>query len=247
MKGCSLDAVHFVCRARATESACGLLLCNSPFSHEQQTLTWIDIGDVGSALIRLGAWAAMFAPPWDNSEAAAMALVADTFAQSRPGSVLFHPAAPDSAKDLRESFRFLFSPGPSSPPKLTRGFLYCQPATVAAHAGFHANIVSEVLGLNVPALTKQASWVDRAEQRQGYTFQLWGSISSSHRIGPRRHSVMSRVRRLNQLRRASTDVLFTKSAATIDQVKTAAQSETVQKTLSDIQNIVGSYLKKSER
>jgi hypothetical protein len=247
LKGCSLDAVHFVCRARATESACGLLLCNSPFSHEQQTLTWIDIGDVGSALIRLGAWAAMFAPPWDDSEAAAMALVADTFAQSRPGSVLFHPAAPDSAKDLRESFRFLFSPGPSSPPKLTRGFLYCQPATVAAHAGFHANIVSEVLGLNVPALTKQASWVDRARAKAGVYIPALGVDLKQP---PNWASAAQRYvesATLNQLRRASTDVLFTKSAATIDQVKTAAQSETVQKTLSDIQNIVGSYLKKSER
>ena len=189
----------------------------------------------------------MFAPPWDDSEAAAMALVADTFAQSRPGSVLFHPAAPDSAKDLRESFRFLFSPGPSSPPKLTRGFLYCQPATVAAHAGFHANIVSEVLGLNVPALTKQASWVDRARAKAGVYIPALGVDLKQP---PNWASAAQRYvesATLNQLRRASTDVLFTKSSAAIDQVKTAAQSETVQKTLSDIQNIVGSYLKKSER
>jgi hypothetical protein len=249
LKGRSLDAVHFVCRARATESVCGLLLCNSPFSHEQQALTWIDIGDVGSALIRLGAWAAMFSPPSDDSKAAGMALVADTFAQSRPGSVLFHAAAPDSAKDLRESFRFLFSPGPSSPPKLTRGFLYCQPATVAAHASFRASIDSEVM--DVPEFTKQASWVDRARARAGVYIPALGVDLEQP---PNWASATQRYvesATMNQLRRASTDVLFTKSSAkssaASDQVKAAAQSETVQKTLSDIQNIVGSYLKKSER
>jgi hypothetical protein len=36
------------------------------------------------------------------------------------------------------------------------------------------------------------------------------------------------------------------STAALDQVKAAAQSETVQKTLSDSQNIVGSYLKRSK-
>lgn len=247
LKGRSLDAVHFVCRARATESACGLLLCNSPFSHEQQTLSWIDICDVGNALIRLGAWAAMFSPPSDDPEAGAMALVADAFAQSRPGSVLFHLAAPDTAKDLRESFGFLFSPGPSSPPKLTGGFLYCQPATVAAHAGFHASIVSDVLALNVPELIKQASWVDRARAKAGVYFPALGVDLKQP---PNWASATQRYvesATLNQLRRASTDVLFTKSSAAIDQVKAAAQSETVQKTLSDIQNIVGSYLKKSEK
>ena len=101
--------------------------------------------------------------------------------------------------------------------------------------------------MNVPELTKQASWVDRARAKAGVYIPALGVDLKQP---PNWASAAQRYvesATLNQLRRASTDVLFTKSAATIDQVKTAAQSETVQKTLSDIQNIVGSYLKKSER
>jgi hypothetical protein len=116
LKGQSLDAVHFVCRTRATESAAVLLLSRSPHAAEAQTLAAAEIGDVGAALARLGAWAAMFSPPAGDIDGAAMAFVADTLAQSRPGSVLFHPAAPDCAQDLRESYRFLFSPEPTRPP-----------------------------------------------------------------------------------------------------------------------------------
>lgn len=108
LEGQSLDAIHFVCKTRATESAALLLLSRSPHTAEAQTLTPAEIGDVGAALARLGAWAAMFSPPVGDNDGAAMAFVADTLAQSRPGSVLFYPAARDCRQDLRESFRFLF-------------------------------------------------------------------------------------------------------------------------------------------
>lgn len=175
-----------------------------------------------------------------------MAFVADTLAQSRPGAVVFHPAAPDCAQDLRETFRFLFSPQPAQPPKLTKGFLYCQPASVAAHAGFHAKIASTVLPSELPELAKQASWVDRARAKAGVYIPALGLDLKQ---APDWASAAQRYvesASLDQLRRVSTDVLFSKSTAALDQVKAAAQSETVQKTLSDIQNIVGSYLKRSE-
>ncbi len=89
LKGRSLDAVHFVCRARATESGSGLLLCDSPSSHGQQALTSIDIGDVGSALMRLGAWAAMFSPSSDASEAAGMAFVPTHLHKAGPDRCCF--------------------------------------------------------------------------------------------------------------------------------------------------------------
>lgn len=246
LEGQSLDAVHFVCRTRATESAALLLLSRSPHAAEAQTLTPADIGDVGAALARLGAWAAMFSPPAGDNDGAAMAFVADTLAQSRPGSVLFHPAARDCMQDLRESFRFLFSPEPSHSPKLARGFLYCQPESVAAHAGFNAKIASSVLPSELPELAKQAAWVDRARAKAGVYIPALGLDLKQ---APDWASAAQRYvesASLDQLRRVSTDVLFSKSTAALDQVKAAAQSETVQKTLSDIQNIVGSYLRRSE-
>jgi hypothetical protein len=241
----SLDAVHFVCRARATESAAVLLLSSSPFSQEAQTLTSNDIGDVGDALMRLGAWAAIFSPPPGEADGAAMAFVADTFAQSRPGSALFHPATTNCAHDLREGYRALFSAEPTRPPRLTRGFLYCQPGTVSAHADLQIKIASEALPAELPELTKQVSWVDRARAKAGVYIPALGIDLEQP---PNWASAAQRYvesATLNQLRRASTDVLFTKSGAAFDKVKSVAQSDTVQKTLSDIQNIVGSYLNKS--
>ena len=246
LKGQSLDAVYFVCRTRATESAALLLLSRSPQAAEAQTLTAAEIGDVGAALARLGAWAAMFSPPAGDIDGAAMAFVADTLAQSRPGSVLFHPASPDCAQDLRECFRFLFSPEPANPPKLARGFLYCQPERVAAHAGFHAKIPSAVLPPELPELAKQASWWDRTRAKAGVYIPALGLDLKQ---APDWASAAQRYvesASLDQLRRLSTDVLFSKSSVALGQVKAAAQSETVQKTLSDIQNIVGSYLKRSK-
>ena len=245
LKGRSLDAVHFVCRARATESTAVLLLGSSPFS--PQTVAAIEIADIGGALIRLGAWAAIFSPPAGEPESATMAFVADTFAQSKPGSVLFHPAAPDSSEDLRDSFRFLFSGVPAHPPKLIKGFLYCQPESVAAHAGFNAKAASSVLPSELPALAKQASWMDRVRAKAGVYIP---AVGVDLKPPPDWASAAQRYvesAALNQLRRVSTDVLFTKSAAALDQVKSAAQSETVQKTLSDIQKIVGSYMNKPDR
>lgn len=246
LKGQSLDAVHFVCRTRATESEAVLLLSRTPHAAEAQTLTAAEVGDVGAALARLGAWAAMFSPPAGDIDGAAMAFVADTLAQNRPGSVLFHPAAPDCVQDLRESFRFLFSPEPTHPPKLARGFLYCQPESVAAHAGFRAKIASTVLPLELPELAKQGSWLDRARAKAGVYIPALGLDLKQ---APDWASAAQRYvesASLDQLRRVSTDVLFSKSTAALDQVKAAAQSETVQKTLSDIQNIVGKYVKRSE-
>ncbi|AMA59952.1 hypothetical protein [Bradyrhizobium sp. CCGE-LA001] len=246
LKGQSLDAVHFVCRARATEGAAVLLLSRSPNAAEAQILTAAEIGDLGAGLARLGAWAAMFSPPPGEADRAAMAFVADTLAQSRPGSVAFHPAAPDCAQHLRETFRFLFSPEPAQPPKLAKGFLYCQPESVAAHAGFHAKIASTILPSELPELTKQASWLDRVRAKAGVYIPVLGldlKQAPDWAAAAQRYVESAS---LDQLRRVSTDVLFSKSTATLDQVKAAAQSETVQKTLSDIQNIVGSYLKRSE-
>lgn len=58
------------------------------FSQEQQTLTWIDIGDVGSApdtAGRLGGDVAT-AVGWKSEAPRRWRAVADTFAQNRPGS-----------------------------------------------------------------------------------------------------------------------------------------------------------------
>ncbi len=99
----------------------------------------------------------------------------------------------------------------------------------------------------MPDLTGQASWVDRARAKAGVYVPVLGVDLKQ---APNWASATQRYvesAKLNQLRRASTDVLFTKSSAAIEQAKTVAQSETVQKTLSDIQNIVASYLKKSEK
>ncbi|WP_375778888.1 hypothetical protein ACE103_07415 [Bradyrhizobium sp. ma5] len=246
LEGRSLDAVHFVCRTRATESSAVLLLSRSPHDTEAQTLAAIEIADVGAALARVGAWTAMFSPPAGDIDDGAMAFVADTLAQSRPGSVLFHLARPDCAHDLRETFRFLFSPEPAHPPKLANGFLYCQPESVAAHAGFHPAIASSVLPAESPELARQASWVDRARAKAGVYIP---AIGLDLKQAPDWASAAQRYvesASLDQLRRVSTDVLFSKPTAALDQVEAAAQSQTVQKTLSDIQNIVGDYLKRSQ-
>jgi hypothetical protein len=247
--GRSLDSIHFVGRAVATTTRTGLLVSSSPVPDgDEARLSLVDVADIGATLTRLGAWAAIFSPPLDGSESLAMAYVADAFAHSRPGAVLYLRARPEDDADLGQSLRFLFSSNASRPPKVADGFIYCQPSAVSAHAGFHGSFTLDSLTRGTDLVGKTASFVERAQAIAASYIPL--IAVPDIRQAPNWASAAQRYIEsvsLDQLRLNATDVLFTKAdapAAPPGQDAPDSQNEALKETLSDIQKVVGSYLRK---
>jgi hypothetical protein len=252
VEGRSIDAVHFVGRAIATDARTGLLISSTPIPdpvNDTVTLALINIADISTTLTRVGAWAAIFSPSPDESVGLAMAFVADAFAHNRPGTVLYHSARPEDRDSLRQSLQFIFASGAAPPPMMAEGFLYCQPAAVAAHVDFRDRDLLDVLKQNSALVGKAASVIDRAR----------GTAASIPVIGPiigapdvtQTPNWASATQRyiesatLDQLRSNSPDVLFTKMLS--GKIMASKQDKVLKETLSDIQKIVGSYLQKSDK
>jgi hypothetical protein len=249
VEGRSLDAVHFVGRAQSTATRRGLLISSTPLPEDGLvTLSLVEIADIGTTLTRVGAWAAIFSPPPDESGASTMAYVADAFAHSRPGTVLYHRARPEDRENLRQGFKFMFSSGASRPPKIVNGFIYCQPAAVVAHADFQGKFVLDSLTRNTELVGKPASFAERARAKAAAYIPIIRAHDPQQ--APNWASAVQRYiesATLDQLRLNSTDVLFTKPDAPGGQVVTAGQNEVLKETLSDIQKVIGNYLRKADQ
>jgi hypothetical protein len=225
VEGRSIDAVHFVGRAVVTSARSGLLISSAPVpdpDNQTTTVSLITIADIGVALTRVGAWAAIFSPPPDSCDGLAMPFVADAFAHSRPGTVLYHRAKAEDREILRQSLQFLFSSEPAQPPKLSAGFVYCQPGIVAAHVDFQDKLLFDVLKQNA---------------------DLIGTPDTPNWAAATQRYIESVT--LDQLRRNSPDVLFTKMLT--GAVVASEQDKALKETLSDIQKIVGCYVQKYDK
>jgi hypothetical protein len=253
VKGRSIDVVHFVGRAAATDTRTGLLISSTPLpdpDNETVTLALINIADISTALTRVGAWAGIFTPPPNESVGLAMAFVADAFAHARPGTVLYHPVRPDNRDSLRQSLQFLFAPDAAKPPLMAEGFVYCQPAAVEVHVNFQDKILLDVLKQNAALVGKAASVFDRARATAASIPVIGPIIGTPDTTQtPNWASATQRYiesATLDQLRRNSTDVLFTQVQA--GKAKTSEKimksDKALKETLSDIQKIVGGYLRK---
>lgn len=249
--GRAIDALHFVGRAVAGDTRTGLLISNSPLpdpDNDTMALALISIAAIGSALTRLGAWAAIFSPPPDESVGRAMAYVADAFARSRPCVVLYHPAGPDDRESVRASLHFLLDPGVAQPPAMSDGFIYCQPAAVVAHADFKDKVLRGVLRQNAALGGRAVAALDRARAGAA-SIPVIGPIFGSQ--GPTEAPTWASATQryienatFDQLQRNSPDILFTKARP--EKIASSKQDMVLKDTLSDIQKIVGSYLKKTD-
>lgn len=249
----SLDAIHFICRSDATDSGPTLVVSSSPSPNENvHTLSYFCAADIATLMTRSGAWAALFSSPPDGTSGATLALMADSLAHTRPGSVLYQPLQnSEHMAAMRLAYAFIFSPKPLDAPSLSDGFLYCQPTSVAAHAGLEIRPALDATDQNAALLEKPASLWDRARARVSHyipmvqDFELKQSPNWAAAVQRHIEAVA-----LEQLRRSSPDVLLSTpecDRAQVDPTARPVECEGEEKTLEEIQKVVSVYLQKSWR
>jgi hypothetical protein len=247
VQGRSLDVVHFVGAALVTAARTGLTVANvMPGGEDFVAISLVDISDIGMTLTALGAWGAIFTASAGARDPRAMAFVADAVARSRPGTVLYHRADSARPDELRQALAFLFSAAPSQPPRLVDGFLYTQPANVAAHAHFHGEFALDSLIRNSQLVGTSSGFAKRALAKVAAYVPLVSGPELQQ--APNWASAMQRYiesASLDQLRLNSNDVLLTKGGPATEQPMSRERTETVKHTLADIQAAAANYLRKS--
>jgi hypothetical protein len=228
-------------------------MSSSPSSNEKvRTLSYADAMELAALMTQTGAWAALFTSPPDGSSGAMLALTADALAHTRPASVLYQPLlTSEQATALRLAYAFLFSPRPSAAPSSRDGFLYCQPASVAAYADLKIPSVLAATELNATVFEKGASLWDRA---RAYVTPYIPAIPNFQlRQPPNWAAAMQRhleMLQLEELRRRSPDVLLStpeSARAQVDPSPRPAKTDGDDGTLAEVQKVIGQYLQKSRR
>lgn len=221
--GQTLDAVHVICDVEPTMTNSMLVLRQPWQTQGRQVVTWLSVEDLCAMLTLLGAWAVTITPRTHLHCMNAAAFFADTAAHTRPGPLLYHPLeVQDDANALADGYRFLLSPEPTQPPILLRGFLYGLPSAVAN------------------AATKAT---DESEANNSAVLTKGNSVSPPQQV-PNWASATQRffeTAMLDELRRASDDVLLSKSNE-IGKTVNSASPEAVRQTLSDIKDVVSRHL-----
>jgi hypothetical protein len=172
--------------------------------------------------------------------------------------------------NLRVSYRFLSGSGPA--PRLPHGFLYQQPGAVAAPADTSDAAVLEAVAQNADLFAQPNSLRDRllatvSRFLPGLPLHELQQPPNWASAAQRYVETVA----LEQLRRNATDVLLSKAPAVLDKTTTVIEkasdalghvagaldktsgalrqmsgeqaNDVVQRTLSDIQKVVGNYMK----
>jgi hypothetical protein len=131
LAGTSIDAVHFVCHSYYSRNRGMLALAESPVKNDDyEWARFADAWDLQTFLIQIGAWGlTLSSPPGNFSPVGARQLV-QTVAEIRPGCVALHDISADAdEEELKRLYRFLYTPGRQSAPRLSAP-VYCPPAFV---------------------------------------------------------------------------------------------------------------------
>jgi hypothetical protein len=251
VEGRSIDVVHFVCACETRGPSAALTLSSSPSPEERIViLAPADIHDLGAMLTRLGAWAAMFSPPADKTRAPVMAFLADGFSHSRPGPALYHPfATPEDVAAVGEAYRFVFATSSGQAPRLKNGFLYCYPSAVADTADVGSQALTKAAGAALELIQQRAPLVDRVLTT--VTNALPGVPNYVIKNAPNWAGAAQRyveTTALSQMRRASSDVLFSQPERKPDDERSSSATAALSATheaLADVQNVVREYLNKT--
>lgn len=130
MHGRPVDVVHFLCHGYAADGSGSLAFAHSPTTNSG--LDWgrfIGGGELGRFLLGIGAWSLGFSSPPSNASEFGLRLLADEFAQMRPGPVFHHHLPLDAGLEaLQATYRFLYARERSMPPPMSSVSLCCQPA-----------------------------------------------------------------------------------------------------------------------
>ena len=133
MRGKSVDVVHFLCHGYLAENSGALAFAESPTRNDDpEWYRFVGGGELGRFLLHLGAWSIAFSSPERNYSEMGLRLLADEFAQVRPGPVLYHECREDPAfVQLAAAYRLLYSHDPGPPIPMPAIALCCQPSLMA--------------------------------------------------------------------------------------------------------------------
>lgn len=236
MGGRGIDAVHLFCRAYKSEYGAELVLSSSPSPREAViALMAISQDELCLLLNRAGAWAVTLTPV-AREQQQFVAFFADGFAHSRPGAAMFYAPADVESGAMLVACKLLFASKVSGAPALHDGFLYCHPGFVRGSAATGQGEVASVLAENAALVTQRAPLLERIASK----FTGAEPSAPPNWVGSTQRFLESAV--FDDVRRAAPDVLFTKESPN-DRTSPASLSWSATSTLSQIQNVVASYLK----
>jgi hypothetical protein len=246
----SLDAIHFICDSEMTDFGPALMMSASPSTSKRPSVSSsMDAMELAALLTQTGAWAALFSSPRGVTAGATLALTADALAHTRPTSVIYQPLeTPEQGKAFEAACGFLFSQRAAAAPSPRDGFLYCQPACVAAYADLEIPPVLSATELNAAIFETTASLWDRTRAYvtpyipMVQNFEL--KQAPNWAMAAQRQSELLA---LEQLRRSSPDVLLSTPQSARVQIDPTARQPNIdetQQTLAKIQNVIGDYLRK---
>jgi hypothetical protein len=173
LDGRSADIVHFLCHCYLNRADGALALSESPSCSSSEGCTGlIFAAELADFLDATGAWSVAFTSPPSNTSAVGMRMLQDQVARLRPGPCLLHDMGqPDSAKGLREAYRFLYVRSWQPPPNSPTVALYCHPyremQDVQSDPASERLISEYTLVGRVPELLKSAArpaWVATAQR-----------------------------------------------------------------------------------
>lgn len=227
--GQTVDAVHIICDAVPT-SVGAMLSLEQPWGISgRRIVARASVEDMCAMLTRLGAWTAIITPAALSASKQAAAFFADATAHTRPGPLLYHLLEDQKdAQALIDAYRFLLSPRPTHSPRLSHGFLYCPSSAVAHEVPISADEIAAAIEPAAPS-TKEIA------------------VSPHPRV-PNWASATQRffeTAKLDELRRASGDVLLSRAGSMPDKVDPAALTKDVKvanQTLSDILGVISQHL-----
>jgi hypothetical protein len=132
LRGSSIDVVHFLCHGYFRTEQGFIAVAESPVRNvDQEWSRFIGAAELNRFLVQVGAWSVAFSAPPGNFSYAGVRQLANTMAEIRPGSVLLHEIQSDpESKMLRDSYSFLYRPGPQLAPSTSAVSIYCHPAQV---------------------------------------------------------------------------------------------------------------------
>lgn len=130
LRGKSVDVVHFLCHGYLAENSGALAFAESPRQNDDpEWYRFVGGGELGRFLLHLGAWSIAFSSPERNYSEMGLRLLADEFAQVRPGPVLYHECREDpNFEQLAAAYGLLYSHNPGPLRQMPAIALCCQPA-----------------------------------------------------------------------------------------------------------------------
>jgi hypothetical protein len=236
-----IDGVHLLGRAALQDGEGCFLLSASPRGTSRQCDVELSVDDLVLLLNRAGAWSLSMAA-LSPGGARAVAFIADALAHRWQGAVLF-ARCDETAEELTQAMRLLYTVTSTQAPKLQCGFLYCHPDFVECSWDLMLRSLPPLLGNHAALLAMRAPLVERFVNHVARF--LPGVENSLSSVPPSWVSATQRFLEkelFDDARRQSNDVLLSQLSARATRKLESVQIETAkQKLLSEVRDVVARY------